>query len=153
VPPPAGFTGAFHIGVSGSEATWTFPISVLQISLGQPRIFPHGWGNHQPKQLICHSHDDLSESQINYLPVRLAEWVPPVGGALSRYISTWEVHATRAHRRGRVVPRCKQPTQRRGLRENPIFRAFQTPEILCPWEILYTSSRVPGLPRPSNLRH
>jgi hypothetical protein len=30
--------------------------------------------------------------------VRLAEWVPPVGGALSRYTSTWEVHATGAHR-------------------------------------------------------
>jgi hypothetical protein len=26
--------------------------------------------------------------------VRLAEWVPPVGGALSRHTSTWEVHAT-----------------------------------------------------------
>jgi hypothetical protein len=43
------------------------------------------------------------------LGVRLAEWVPPVGGALSRHTSTWEVHATGAHRRGRVVPRSKQP--------------------------------------------
>jgi hypothetical protein len=41
--------------------------------------------------------------------VRLAEWVPPVGGALSRHTSTWEVHATGVHRRGRVVPRSKQP--------------------------------------------
>jgi hypothetical protein len=30
------------------------------------------------------------------------------------------------------------------------FRAFQTPEILYPWEILYTPSLGPGLPRPSN---
>jgi hypothetical protein len=33
------------------------------------------------------------------------------------------------------------------------FRAFQTPEILYPWEILYTPSLGPGLPRPSNLGH
>jgi hypothetical protein len=31
---------------------------------------------------------------VRPLSVRLAEWVPPVGGALSRYTSTWEVHAT-----------------------------------------------------------
>jgi hypothetical protein len=31
------------------------------------------------------------------------------------------------------------------------FRAFQTPQILYPWEILYTPSLGPGLPRPSNL--
>jgi hypothetical protein len=35
--------------------------------------------------------------------VRLAEWVPPVGGALSRHTSTWQ-----GDRRGRVVPRSKQ---------------------------------------------
>jgi hypothetical protein len=45
--------------------------------------------------------------------VRLAEWVPPVGGALSGHTSTWQVQAAGAHRpsdrRGRVVPRSKQP--------------------------------------------
>ena len=40
---------------------------------------------------------------------RLAEWVPPVGGALSRHTNTWEVHAAGVHRRGRVPPRSKQP--------------------------------------------
>jgi hypothetical protein len=35
-------------------------------------------------------------------------WVPPVGGAPSRHTSTWEVHATGVHRRGRVAPRRKQ---------------------------------------------
>jgi hypothetical protein len=50
--------------------------------------------------------------------VRLAEWVPPVGGALSRHTSTWEVHATGAHcRRGRVVPRSKQPRRGRAAEE------------------------------------
>jgi hypothetical protein len=29
--------------------------------------------------------------------VRLAEWVPPVGGALSRHTSTWQVQAAGAH--------------------------------------------------------
>jgi hypothetical protein len=42
--------------------------------------------------------------------VRLAEWVSPVGGALSRHTtSTWQVQATGVHRRGRVAPRSKQP--------------------------------------------
>jgi hypothetical protein len=35
--------------------------------------------------------------------------VPPVGGALSRHTSTWEVHAAGVHRRGQVVHRSKQP--------------------------------------------
>jgi hypothetical protein len=38
-----------------------------------------------------------------------AEWVSPVGGALSRHTSTWEVHAAGVHRGGQVVPRSKQP--------------------------------------------
>jgi hypothetical protein len=38
-------------------------------------------------------------------------WVPPVGGAPSRHTSTWEVHATGAHRRGRVVPRRTQAAE------------------------------------------
>jgi hypothetical protein len=37
-----------------------------------------------------------------------SQWVPPVGGAPSRHTSTWEVHATGVHRRGRVVPRREQ---------------------------------------------
>jgi hypothetical protein len=49
---------------------------------------------------------------------RLAEWVPPVGGALSRHTSTGEVHATGVHRRGRVVPRSKQPRRYQVAKES-----------------------------------
>jgi hypothetical protein len=41
--------------------------------------------------------------------VWLTEWVPPVGGAPSKYTSTWEVQADGVHRRGQVVPRSKPP--------------------------------------------
>jgi hypothetical protein len=49
--------------------------------------------------------------------VRLAEWVPPVpsgrcevGGALSRYTSTWEVHATGVQRRVAVAVTGDRPS-------------------------------------------
>jgi hypothetical protein len=42
---------------------------------------------------------------------RLAEWVPPVGGALSRHTSTWEVHATGAHTQARPSGAPKQAAE------------------------------------------
>jgi hypothetical protein len=45
-----------------------------------------------------------SAARDRLLNVRLAEWVPPVGGALSGHTSTWQVQAAGVHR----------PSDRRG---------------------------------------
>jgi hypothetical protein len=60
--------------------------------------------------------------------VRLAEWVPPVGGALIRHISTWDVQATGVHRRGRVAALTKQPRRCQKAEETrgpPTGRAYR----------------------------
>jgi hypothetical protein len=58
--------------------------------------------------------------------VRLAERVPPVGGALIRHISTWDVQATGVHRR--VAARTKQPRRCQKAEETrgpPTGRAYR----------------------------
>jgi hypothetical protein len=68
--------------------------------------------------------------------VRLAEWVPPVGGALSRHTSTWQVQAaswgTQARPSGapkqaaEAMPSsrgdAKQPRRRAGRRAGALTR-------------------------------
>jgi hypothetical protein len=60
-----------------------------------------------------HQKSDRPLASGQEVRVRFAEWVPPVGGALSGHTSTWQVQAAGVHRpsdrRGRVVPRSKQP--------------------------------------------
>jgi hypothetical protein len=79
------------------------------------RVNPH----QQPDKLLAPGQEVRSTRRV---------WVPPVGGALSRHTSTWEVHATGVHRRGRVVPRSKQPRRCQAAEETrgpPSGRAYR----------------------------
>jgi hypothetical protein len=71
------------------------------------------WEVHSDVGLVSAGEDTLwgaLGTPLGLVGVRLAELVPPVGGALGiRHTGTWEVHATGVHRPGRVAPRSKQP--------------------------------------------
>jgi hypothetical protein len=80
-------------------------------------------------------------------PSGCPQW--PVGGARSRHTSTWEVHATGAHRRGRVVRRSKQPRRCQAAKDTrgpPIGRAPRGGGGVLRWPF---GSRMQDRPKPT----